>query len=94
MVNIVFMKTKFQRKTLFFSVDAIFTGEFKQYKKVGNEYKSFELKINQEESDTVTQQSDEQPDLPELESKESQLGRGLKIATPNQMLNRLPISIA
>ena len=39
-------------------------------------------------------------DIPDLESEESaaqrrtQLGRGLKILTPNQMLNRLTISLA
>ena len=47
--------------------------------------------------------TDEQPDttnMPELESEESaeqrrnQQGKGLKILTPNQMLNRLPISLA
>ena len=38
--------------------------------------------------------------MPELESKESaqqrrnQQGKGLKILTPNQMLSRLPISLA
>ena len=38
--------------------------------------------------------------MPDLESKESaaqrrnQQGKGLKILTPNQMLNRLPISLA
>ena len=38
--------------------------------------------------------------IPELESKESakqkrnQQGKGLKILTPNQILNRLPISLA
>ena len=46
---------------------------------------------------------DEQPDtanMPELESEESaeqrrnQQGKGLKILTPNQMLSRLPISLA
>ena len=46
---------------------------------------------------------DEQPDttdIPELESEESaaqrrnQKGKGLKILTPNQMLSRLPISLA
>ena len=41
----------------------------------------------------------EQPDptdMPELESEESteQRGQGLKILTPNQMLSRLPISLA
>ena len=47
--------------------------------------------------------TDEQPyttDIPELESEESaeqrrnQLGRGLKILTPSQILSRLPISLA
>ena len=46
---------------------------------------------------------DEQPDttnMPELESEESakqrrnQQGKGLKMLTPNQMLSRLPISLA
>ena len=41
-----------------------------------------------------------QSDIPDLESEESaaqrrnQPGRGLKILTPNQMLSRLPISLA
>ena len=41
-----------------------------------------------EQSDTT--------DIPELESEESteQRGQGLKILTPNQMLSRLPISLA
>ena len=47
--------------------------------------------------------SDEQPnttDMPELESEESaaerrnQQGQGLKILTPDQMLSRLPITLA
>ena len=39
-------------------------------------------------------------DMPELESEESSvqrkniIGKGLKILTPNQMLSRLPISLA
>ena len=78
-----------------FLADANFTGEFKRYKKVGNEYKRFESNINREESDTVTQQSDEQPDttdMPDLESEEpaaqrkNQQEKVLKILTPNQML--------
>ena len=49
------------------------------------------------------QKSDKQPDttdIPELESEESaehtrnQQGKGLKVLTPNQMLSRLPISLA
>ena len=63
----------------------------------------FESKRKQKESGTVTQQSKEQPDtsyMPNLESEESvaqrrnQPGRWLKILTPNQMLSRLPISLA
>ena len=78
-----------------FLVDANFTGEFKRYEKVGNEYKLFESNINREESDTVRQQSDEQPDttdMSDLESEEpaaqrkNQQGKVLKILTPNQML--------
>ena len=49
------------------------------------------------------QKSDEQPDttdMPDLESEKSaaqrrnQQGQGLKILTPNQMLSRLPVSLA
>ena len=49
------------------------------------------------------EETDEQPDttyMPELESEEfaeqrrNQQGKGLKILTPNQMLSRLPISLA
>ena len=51
----------------------------------------------------MVKKTDEQPDttnMPELESGESaeqrrnQPGKGLKILTPNQMLSRLPISLA
>ena len=58
---------------------------------------------DQKESDIVKQKLDRQPDtanMPDLESEESaaqtrnQQGKGLKILTPNQMLNRLPISLA
>ena len=51
----------------------------------------------------MEQKSDKQPDttdIPDLESEESaeqrrnQQGQGLKILTPNQMLRRLPISLA
>ena len=63
----------------------------------------FKAKIDEKESSITTQQSDEQPsttDMPDLESEESaaqrryQQGQGLKILTPNQMLSRLPISLA
>ena len=73
-----------------FSVDAIFTGKFKQYKKTDNEYKLFESKINREESD---EQSDT-TEMYDLESEESQQGKGLKMLASNQMLSRLPISLA
>ena len=51
----------------------------------------------------MIKKTDEQPDttnMPELESEESaeqmrnQKGHGLKILTPNQMLSRLPITLA
>ena len=51
----------------------------------------------------VEKETDEEMDttiMPELESEESaaerrnQQGEGVKILTPNQMLNRLPISLA
>ena len=51
----------------------------------------------------MIKKTDKQPDttnMPELESEESaaqrrnQQGKGLKILTPNQMLSRLPISLA
>ena len=51
----------------------------------------------------IKTKSDEEPDttdMPELESEESvaekrnQPGKGLKILTPDQMLSRLPISLA
>ena len=57
-----------------------------------------------EESDDIAgQESDKQPDttdMPDLESEEcaeqrkNQSGQGLKILTPDQMLSRLPISLA
>ena len=66
-------------------------------------YKLLRSKSEQKESDIVKQNSDKQPDttnMSELESQESaaqrrnQQGQGLKILTPNQMLSRLPISLA
>ena len=56
-----------------------------------------------EKSDIIKQKFDKQPgttDMPDLESEESaaqrrnQRGQGLNILTPNQMLSRLPISLA
>ena len=61
------------------------------------------LEILEEQSHSEKQESDEQPDttnMPELESEESakqykrQSGVGLKILTPDQMLSRLPITLA
>ena len=62
-----------------------------------------DLEIFKEKSDTGKQKSDKQPDttdMPELESEESaaerrnQQGKGLEILTPDQMLSRLPITLA
>ena len=84
-------------------VDKIFTGRTKEYKIIDGEYNFIEPKTSQEESDITTQQLDEgsdYTDMPDLESKESaakwrnQQGKGSKILTPNQMLSRLPISLA
>ena len=53
-----------------------------------------------EESDEDTLEAVNITDMPDLECEESatqrrnQLGQGLKILTPNQMLSRLPISLA
>ena len=62
-----------------------------------------ETKADDEADDETDDEGDEQPgttDMPELESVESaaqrreQEGQGLKILTPEQMLRRLPISLA
>ena len=82
-----------------FAVNEIFTGESESVR-VNNEgnFEIFKEKLN-----TEKQESDEQPDItnmPELESEESaaerrnQPGQGLKILTPDQMLSRLPITLA
>ena len=52
------------------------------------------------DTDEVTDEEIDTTDMPELESEESavkkrnQQGKGVKILTPNQMLSRLPISLA
>ena len=88
---------------LFFMIEEIFTGEFKQYKLSSTKYWLLKSKSDKKKSSMVEQKSDKQPgttDMPELESKEStaqrrnQQGKRLKILTPNQMLNRLPITLA
>ena len=58
--------------------------------------------MEKESDEESTSENDEMDTtiMPELESEESaeqrrnQQGKGLKILTPNQMLNRLPISLA
>ena len=61
------------------------------------------LEVFEEKSDREKQESDEQPDttnMSELESEESaeqnkkQRGAELKTLTPDQMLSRLPITLA
>ena len=82
-----------------FMVNEIFTGESEsvEVNKEGN-FKVFKEKLNKEK-----QESDEQldnRDIPELESEESgaerrnQQGQGIKILPPDQMLSRLPITLA
>ena len=59
-------------------------------------------KESDEKSDEESDENDEidTTDIPDLESEEStvqrknQQGQGLKTVTPNQMLSRLPISLA
>ena len=84
-------------------VDEQFAGEFKWYKLSDTGYTLLRSKSDQKESDIIKQKFDKQPgttDIPDLESEESvaqrrnQQGQGLKILTPNQMLSRLPISLA
>ena len=61
------------------------------------------FQVEKESDEDTDEQTDEELDttiLPDLESEESvaerrnQLGKGLKILTPNQLLSRLPISLA
>ena len=61
-----------------------------------------EREIDEETEKETDEDTDEEIDttiMPELESEESAVerrnqGKGLKILTPNQMLSRLPISLA
>ena len=83
---------------ILFMVNEIFTGESGSVKvnKEGN------IEIFKEKSNKEKQESDEKLDttnMPELESEESAAeritsGKGLKILAPNQMLRRLPITLA
>ena len=80
-------------------VDETFTGKIKSVEANNDGIREvFEEKLDREK-----QESDGQPDttnMPELESEESaeqnkkQRGVGLKILTPDQMLSRLPITLA
>ena len=84
---------------ILFMVNEIFTGESES---VGVNEKG-DFKIFKEKSDKEKQESDEQPDttdMLELQTKESaaerrsKSGKGLKILIPDQMLSRLPITLA
>ena len=85
--------------SILFTVNEISTGESMS---VGVKEKG-DFEIFKEKLDKEKQETDEQPDItdmPELESEEStaerknQPGKGLKILTPDQMLSRLPITLA
>ena len=60
----------------------------------------FLLKEILKSKDKKTEEQPDTTDIPELESEESseqeknQKGEGLKILTPNEMLSRLPITLA
>ena len=79
-------------------VDAIFTGKIK-FIKANNEGA---IGIFEQESNISRQKSAKQPDtidMPDLEdeesaAKEKQVAKGLKILILNQILSRLPISLA
>ena len=84
---------------IIFMVNEIFTREIESVKANKEDI----LKVFKEKSDREKQEFDEQSnntDIPELESKESveqnkkQREVGIKILTPDQMLSRLPITLA
>ena len=83
---------------ILFMVDEIFTGKIKFVKFNDKGV----LKVFKQGSNIERQKSAKQPDtkdMPDLEDEESaaeekQVAKGLKIPTPNQMLSRLPISLA
>ena len=85
---------------ILFMVNQIFTGESEsvEVNKVGN-FEVFKEKLYKRKQKSVNNQI-LQICLNELESEESaaerinQPGKGLKILTPNQMLSRLPITLA
>ena len=87
MINILFM------------VDKIFTG----ISKASEENNEGKLEFFEKKSDIERKESDEQPDttdVPELESEKpaakrrNQERHRLKILTPDQMLSRLPVTLA
>ena len=71
-----------------------------EYGIINGEYRLIKPKSSQEESGITTQQSDEQPDTSDTSDQENLLKnplhrkQRLKILTPNQMLSRLPITLA
>ena len=79
-------------------VDKIFTGKTKFVQASDEGF----LEVFEQESNIARQKSAKQPDTtdtPDLEDEESaaqekQVAKGLKILTPNEMLSRLPISLA
>ena len=76
---------------ILFMVDEIFTGEIKSAKSNNEDT----LEVFKEKTGRKKQDSDEKPDttdMPELECEQS--GQGLKMLTPDQMLSRLPITLA
>ena len=80
---------------ILFMVNKIFTGESER---IGLSKKG-DFEIFKEKSDKEKQESNEQPDttnMSELEGTESaeQPGQGLKMLTPDQMISRLPITLA
>ena len=90
---------QFEEINILFMAAEIFTGEIKTIE-ANNENS---LEVFKEKSNREKEESDEQldtTDMPELESEESaeqnkkQRGVGLKILTPDQMLSRLPITLA
>ena len=79
----------------------IFTGKVRMLEK--NDEDEFEVFLKKNKNTHNKQESDEQTgttNMPELESKESdaqrinQSGQGLNILTPDEMLSRLPITLA
>ena len=72
---------------------------FEQLEEIFMESKA-DKEVDDEADDEVDDETDDETDMPELESEESakqrreQEKQGLKVLTPQQMLSRLPISIA